>query len=258
MNDPKAIFGAFKDFAKHLTLKQDIPLRRFVVDIDGKMTDVDVEGKRFNLRVVLQDDSVLNVQGHSHDHVVYKLNQAIEDYAEKQGWIKPEPVDVLQRAEVKNYIIGTSKDFDSSAQLHFVRLTLQDGAISSGMHPNPMIAEEKAITAAIEYSIKKGWIKEVSPYFSFSKALELLKQGDKITRKGWNGADQWLSISCPDTKDVAADNFWSPHNAEFARQNGGSAKVAPCITLKNAQGMIIMGWIPSAGDLFADDWMIAQ
>ena len=37
-----------------------------------------------------------------------------------------------------------------------------------------------------------------------------------------------------------------------------SAKVAPCITLKNAQDMIIMGWIPSAGDLFANDWMIAQ
>ena len=94
--------------------------------------------------------------------------------------------------------------------------------------------------------------------FSFSMALDLLKQGNKICRKGWNGANQWLSISCPETKDVAADNFWSPHNAEFARQNGGSAKVAPCITLKNAQGMIIMGWIPSAGDLFANDWMIAQ
>lgn len=136
---------------------------------------------------------------------------------------------------------------------------LKDGSVATGMDDiNPLIARDHALKVAIEYGLKKGWIKEVSPYFSFSKALDLLKQGQKITRKGWNGADQWLSISCPDTKDVVADNFWSPHNAEFARQNGGSAKVAPCITLKNAQGTIIMGWIPSAGDLFADDWMVAQ
>lgn len=240
-----------------LKLLQQIPLRRFVKYIDWKSLDSSLN-QTYYMHVVLQDDSVLKIQEHSSESLIRKVNLDLEDYAVKQGWIKPEPVGVLIREEVKNYIVGTSKDFDSSAQLHFVRLTLKDGAISSGMHPNPMIAEEKAVIGAIEYSIKQGWIKEVSPYCSFSKALELLKQGDKITRKGWNGADQWLSISCPDTKDVVADNFWSPHNAEFARQNGGSAKVAPCITLKNAQGMIIMGWIPSAGDLFADDWMIAQ
>lgn len=239
-----------------LKLLQQIPLRRFVKDLDWAFTDSAI-GQTCHIHLVLQDDSILKLQAHSSDDLIRKANLDLEQYAEKQGWIEPTPVDVLQREEVKNYIIGTSKDFDSSAQVHFVRLTLQDGAISSGMHPNPMIAEEKATIAAIEYSIKKGWIEKVSPYFSFSKALELLKQGEKIKRKGWNGADQWLSISCPDTKDVAADNFWSPHNADFARKNGGSAKVAPCITLKNAQGMIIMGWIPSAGDLFAYDWMIA-
>ena len=77
-----------------------------------------------------------------------------------------------------------------------------------------------------------------------------------FTRKGWNGADQWFAISCPESKEVGADNFWSPHNADFARKNGGTATVAPCITLKNAQNQIIMGWIPSAGDLFAEDWMV--
>ncbi|MFZ7812271.1 DUF2829 domain-containing protein [Acinetobacter lwoffii] len=162
------------------------------------------------------------------------------------------------KRQIRAHIKDTVSKFYDREQEYRVALVLKDNAVATGIDFNPMIAKDKALDTAVQYGLKQGWIKEVSPCFSFSKALELLKQGDKITRKGWNGADQWLSISCPDTKDVAADNFWSPHNAEFARQNGGSAKVAPCITLKNAQGMIIMGWIPSAGDLFADDWMIAQ
>lgn len=161
------------------------------------------------------------------------------------------------KRQIRAHTKDTASEFYDREQEYRVALVLKDNAVATGIDFNPLIAKDKALDTAVQYGPKQGWIKEVSPYFSFSKALELLKQGDKITRKGWNGADQWLSISCPDTKDVAADNFWSPHNAEFARQNGGSAKVAPCITLKNAQGMIIMGWIPSAGDLFADDWMIA-
>lgn len=162
------------------------------------------------------------------------------------------------KRQIQSHIKDTVSRFYDREQEYRVALVLKDNAVATGIDFNPLIAKDKALDTAVQHGLKHSWIKEVSPYLSFSKALELLKQGDKITRKGWNGADQWLSISCPDTKDVVADNFWSPHNAEFARQNGGSAKVAPCITLKNAQGMIIMGWIPSAGDLFADDWMIAQ
>ena len=169
-----------------------------------------------------------------------------------------EPDHADLKRQIRKFIKDQSTEFMTREQAHCVRLVLKDNGIVTTMDFNPMIAEDKALDLAVQHGLKQGWIKYETPYFSFSRALELLKQGEKIARKGWNGANQWLSISCPDTKDVAADNFWSPHNAEFARQNGGSAKVAPCITLKNAQGMIIMGWIPSAGDLFADDWMIAQ
>lgn len=161
------------------------------------------------------------------------------------------------KRQIRAHIKDTVSKFYDREQEYRVALVLKDNAVATGIDFNPLIAKDKALDTAVQYGLKQGWIVEVSPYCSFSKALDLLKQGQKITRKGWNGADQWLSISGPDTRYVVADNFWSPHNAEFARQNGGSAKVAPYITLKNAQGMIIMGWIPSAGDLFADDWMIA-
>lgn len=229
-----------------LKLLQQIPLRRFVKDLDWAFTDSAI-GQTYHIHLVLQDDSILKLQTHSSDDLIRKANLDLEQYAEKQGWIEPTPVDVLQREEVKNYIIGTSKDFDSSAQVHFVRLTLQDGAISSGMHPNPMIAEEKATIAAIEYSIKKGWIEKVSPYCSFSKALELLKQGQKICRKGWNGKGMWLSYLDP------------YHNNQFSitEKDGAEGTFSPYIGMKTADNKYVP-WLASQTDLLADDWMIAE
>ena len=91
---------------------------------------------------------------------------------------------------------------------------------------------------------------------TFSDALTLLKQGKRVGRSGWNASDQWLSVSNQNTAQVKAENFWSPHNREFAEHNGGEATVMPCITIKNAQDQIQMGWVPSQGDLFSTDWMI--
>lgn len=95
---------------------------------------------------------------------------------------------------------------------------------------------------------------------TFGMALEALKQGEKVTRAGWNGKGMWLSLSCNGEREVAAENFWSPHNAQFARENGGTAIVLPSITMKttNAQGRvaILMGWLASQTDMLAEDWSI--
>ena len=66
----------------------------------------------------------------------------------------------------------------------------------------------------------------------------------------------WLSLSCDGTREVAAENFWSPHNAEHARQIGGKATVLPSITMKTATGEILMGWLASQTDMLADDWCV--
>ncbi|WP_347455688.1 DUF2829 domain-containing protein [Acinetobacter thermotolerans] len=91
---------------------------------------------------------------------------------------------------------------------------------------------------------------------SFGQALAHLKGGYRVQREGWNGSNQWLSVSNINSQDVPAERFWSPHNREYAERNGGSALVMPCITIKNAQGQIQMGWVPSQGDLFAEDWVV--
>lgn len=93
---------------------------------------------------------------------------------------------------------------------------------------------------------------------TFGLAIEALKAGKKVSRAGWNGKGMWLSLSCDGTREVAAENFWSPHNAEFARENGGKATVLPAITMKTAMGEILMGWLASQTDMLAEDWGIVE
>lgn len=92
---------------------------------------------------------------------------------------------------------------------------------------------------------------------SFEFALVAIKEGKRVARAGWNGRDQWVALSgSTEPREVAALNIWSPHARQFAEDNGGMVKVAPGLLLKNAQGVLVMGWVPSTGDLLADDWYI--
>jgi len=90
----------------------------------------------------------------------------------------------------------------------------------------------------------------------FGAAIRALKEGRRVARAGWNGKGMWLALSCGETRKIPAESFWSPHNAEHARQQGGKAKVLPSITMKTATGEILMGWLASQTDMLAEDWQI--
>lgn len=75
---------------------------------------------------------------------------------------------------------------------------------------------------------------------SFSSALELIKRGKRVQRLNWNGAGQWVVM-------IYAGNA--------AYTKGGTYhKMQDCIGLKTAQGGMQPGWVPSIGDLLAEDW----
>lgn len=93
---------------------------------------------------------------------------------------------------------------------------------------------------------------------NFGLALEALKKGHRIARAGWNGKGMWLSLSCDGSRRVPYQSFWSPHNAEHARNQGGYATVLPSITMKTAAGEILMGWLASQTDMLADDWCVLE
>lgn len=92
---------------------------------------------------------------------------------------------------------------------------------------------------------------------TFGLAIEALKHGHMVARAGWNGKGMWLSLSGGMVgRMVQAENFWSQANHDYAEALGGSAHVLPCITMKTADGKILMGWLASQTDMLAEDWMI--
>ncbi len=92
----------------------------------------------------------------------------------------------------------------------------------------------------------------------FGSALRALKSGLKIARAGWNGKGMWLSLSGPlDGRRIHHSAFWSTNNADYAQEQPlGHANVLPCITMKTADGSILMGWLASQTDMLAEDWEI--
>lgn len=90
----------------------------------------------------------------------------------------------------------------------------------------------------------------------FGWALEMLKAGYKVARKGWNGKGMWLSLSGTDgMRHVHANNLWSKNIADYARtQPDSCAQVQPCVVMKTATGQIQMGWLASQSDMLAEDW----
>jgi hypothetical protein len=78
--------------------------------------------------------------------------------------------------------------------------------------------------------------------FDFSKALELLKQGNKVCRSGWNGKGMWIELikhweyNLPMHKDVEC--------------------LLPWIGMKTADNGFVP-WLCSQTDMLAEDWQIA-
>ena len=94
---------------------------------------------------------------------------------------------------------------------------------------------------------------------TFGMAIEAMKRGEKVARKGWNGKGMWLCVPfCDGLKEVHATGIWGKPNAEYALLNGGTVKVAPYVTMKAADGIIVMGWLASQMDMLAEDWTVVE
>lgn len=85
---------------------------------------------------------------------------------------------------------------------------------------------------------------------NFSEALQAVKSGSKIARSGWNRANQFVIKAGGYTVD-------EPRPGSDYERAGivGQFTIAPHLDLKNAQGVMQPGWVPSQGDLFAEDWI---
>lgn len=85
---------------------------------------------------------------------------------------------------------------------------------------------------------------------NFSEALEAVKLGSKITRKGWNGSHMWVVYQRGYPEGIAI-------NANTASATGfreGSIQhFRPYLMMYTAQGDFVP-WVASQTDLLAEDW----
>ena len=94
---------------------------------------------------------------------------------------------------------------------------------------------------------------------TFGMAIEAMKRGAKVARRGWNGKGMWLCVPlCDGPKEIHPAVVYGMSNDEYAEQYGGTVKVMPYVTMKTADGAIVMGWLASQTDMLAEDWEIVE
>ena len=87
---------------------------------------------------------------------------------------------------------------------------------------------------------------------NFGQAIENLKQGKKVARKGWNGKGMFITLQ--NGSEVEGNNMRN----EPAKKYYGDckAKICPHIDMKAADGSYVVGWLASQTDMLAEDWDI--
>lgn len=85
---------------------------------------------------------------------------------------------------------------------------------------------------------------------NFSDALNLLKQGVHITRKGWNGKGMHLAYQKGYPTGVSINTNTSE---ALNLPEGTVCKFLPYILFKTAQGDYVP-WVASQTDILAKDW----
>ena len=94
---------------------------------------------------------------------------------------------------------------------------------------------------------------------TFGEAIEAMKRGKKVARAGWNGKGMWLCVPLVDgPKHVSMEGIWGEPNKDYAGLIGGTVKVMPYVSMKTADGNIVMGWLASQTDMLAEDWQIVE
>lgn len=98
---------------------------------------------------------------------------------------------------------------------------------------------------------------------NFGQAIEAIKQGEKITREGWNGKGMWLyyvpANSYPAQTEAAKSYWGSKEGSVFTSPPAGiPVPLVPYgayIAMKTAQENVVP-WLASQTDVLAEDWRV--
>ena len=84
---------------------------------------------------------------------------------------------------------------------------------------------------------------------TFGDALEALKQGERVSRKGWNGKNMYVFLA--HEPDFVTD-------ADISAFDNLDVEVSDMLVLKTAQDIFQPGWLATQSDMLAEDWYIVE
>lgn len=91
---------------------------------------------------------------------------------------------------------------------------------------------------------------------NFGKALEALKDGKKVARKGWNGKGMHLYLTTG--SDVPYSKLKPETQKALISYPQSTVKINGHIDMKAADDSIVVGWLASQTDMLAEDWIIVN
>jgi hypothetical protein len=92
---------------------------------------------------------------------------------------------------------------------------------------------------------------------NFGQAIELLKQGKRVAREGWNGLGMflWLKPAAEIKSEWCSDPVWK----RLVDDNSGTIEALGTICMythgSTGRRAILAGWVASQSDMLLEDWV---
>lgn len=92
---------------------------------------------------------------------------------------------------------------------------------------------------------------------TFGEAIEALKKGKRVSRKGWNGKGMFLFL-LPASDGIPTKAIHDPALREVIESEvgGDTFDALGSIRMFTADKKILTGWLASQTDILSEDWFI--
>lgn len=95
---------------------------------------------------------------------------------------------------------------------------------------------------------------------NFGQAIEAMKNGKKVARKGWNGKNMFIYLT---TGSAVHLDEMKLETANYLRNfyiDGGmdEVEICPHVDMKTADNKLVIGWLASQTDMLANDWEVIE
>lgn len=96
----------------------------------------------------------------------------------------------------------------------------------------------------------------MSRSMTFGEALEALKEGHKVARKGWNGKGMFIYLT-PGSQ-VPYSKLKPETQKALITHDKSTVTINGHIDMKAADGSVVVGWLASQTDLLSEDWEVVR